>query len=591
MGDLNNILNIIARKKVNLGTFTFAADENGVSVTAPLVLTKDQIIAKYMQMQDPTLSETFTKTMLWTSEIQDAVTNSLSSQEKAWAEHLLETYQGYYDRINEVYKRHFGVNLPRNPFYSPIRRDFTTDKHESLLAYQDYARYASASNGSLIARTNNLQSLKFNGALETIINHVVQMEHFIAWADTMSDLRGVFGNKETRKNIKKYHGEDVLHHLDGYINDMARAGVDQSKITRAADTIRRNFTVYAIEKPNVLLKQIPSVLLYMTEMSVKDFGTGTFDFWRHPIKNYNTIKENSPALKERFSRGGERDLNFANQKKGVAKLTNKANIRDWFTWHVKLGDRFAVMQGAWAVFKSVKKEKGVTDAQAWAKVERITERTQPSFTIESLSPIQKNHSIVKLLTMFMNQRNKFFRIIADSARNYQYNRGSRPKNAMNIVQAWVIAPVMFQFFADGLRFEPEHVARAAILGGVNNLLIFGELLNSAYGWLTGEHDWDWEATPVFQTADDIMRALQKVNKMATNNVSFWDEFKMEDFTKFIEYTAKAAGAATGYPTQWPYMVHGAIKDRDIMRLIYSEYTLEQGKNIPKSAPETDQYAT
>ena len=78
---------------------------------------------------------------------------------------------------------------------------------------QDNYRYAGVTNNSLKARTKNRIPLRFNGATQVWVRHVIQMEHFKAFAQSMKEARMVFGNKDVRTAIRQYHGNDVLKHL------------------------------------------------------------------------------------------------------------------------------------------------------------------------------------------------------------------------------------------------------------------------------------------------------------------------------------------------------------------------------------------
>jgi len=275
--DINQVLNSL-EEETNLGVFELTEEykTNHPKATAvTLKMTRNQMIAKYMQMQDPTLSDTFTTGMGWSQDIKDAVVNNLTVEEKKLADALFEFYEDYYTATNEIYQELFNVDMPHNPVYSPIRRDFEADIVENVLTLRDASQFASVLNGSLKARQRNIRPLRFNGALDILSNHIQQMEHFKAWATTMRDMRRVFGNKETRQAIEQYHGRGVLRLIDTFLNQMARGGIETATTNRAADFLRRNFTksILAI-KPVIMLKQIPSLFGYTSEMNVLSSSVG-----------------------------------------------------------------------------------------------------------------------------------------------------------------------------------------------------------------------------------------------------------------------------------------------------------------------------
>ncbi|KKM99589.1 hypothetical protein LCGC14_1146400, partial [marine sediment metagenome] len=580
--DINQVLNALD-EEVNLGIFELTAEykvNHPTATTITLKMTRNQMIAKYMQMQDPTLNDTFITGMGWSQEVRDAVANNLTPEEKKLAAALFGFYEDYYSATNEIYQELFNVDMPHNPNYSPIRRDFETDIIENVLTMQDASQYASVLNGSLKARTRNIRPLRFNSALDILSNHIQQMEHFKAWATTMRDMRRVFGNKGIRLAIEQYHGQGVRKLIDTFLNQMARGGIETAATNRAADFLRRNFTksILAI-KPVILLKQIPSLFGYISEMNTVDFFTGIADYWSSPVSNFKFLFNNSQMFKARMEQGFERDIRAALQKHGSKQLSGRGKITDWFLLQIRLGDTFAVTQGMWAKYKAGLKE-GLSQEAAIQAAEDTTGRTQPSFGIDTLSAIQNGGSWLKLMTMFQNQPNKYFRMTGDNLRNFKYGRGSRAKAASTILLAWTILPMMFQFIADAFQWKPERQARAGILGPLNFILIGGQLVQSMWGWLT-DQPFDYQISPVAQTGRDLQMIFLKARKLVEQGLDPYKDLSGDDLASMIEFLAKAVGQVLGLPT--PYFVqlskllrHKFAEGEDIQikDFLFSEWALQ-----------------
>ena len=571
---MNQLLNRMASVKVDLGMFT---NLDGVEVH--LQLTKDQIMKKYMELQDPTLAGTFYEGMRWTSFMEKAINDNLTAQEKAWAGYQMQFYQDYYASINKIYSEIYGVNLPHNNFYSPISRDLEAEIPENVLTYRDLSHFASVLNGSLKSRVRNKVPLKFNGSTEVLINHVQQMEHFKAWATTMRDLRRVFGSVEVRTAIRQYHGMPILKKIDQYLNDLARNGIEKAKINHVADFLRKNFTLSILGiKPAIALKQTPSVLVYSTEMPIADFVVGIADFWTNPVGHHRFLMKESAFYRERFGKefAMERDMKFAAKQHGANLLSGKSSVRSYFMTLIRMGDKFAITQGMWAKYKSALKQgKGkVSQAEAIAEAEQVSQRTQPTSRMESLSSWQNGGSWMKLLTMFQNQPNKYFRIMADNARNFKYGRGNRAKAASNIFLVWVVMPALFQFIADAFQFKKEHQIKAWVLGPINWLLIIGGIAQSAYGWITNE-PFDYQASPVLQTFEEIRKTFLKAKQMVEDGQDPYQDISMDDLIAAVEYFAKAAGQLTGLPTPYLVQAEKAIRAGEPWELIFSRWSLQK----------------
>lgn len=565
----NAQLGKISDEVVDIGTFT-----NTEGRQHQLKMTKGQTISAYHAMQDPTLDATLREGNLWTDEMMEAVTNSLSTQEKAWADWMLGFYQRYWQSINEVYSQAFHVNLGRNVHYSPISREAELKTPEPMLLLQENQRYATTTNGSLKARVPSTTPLRFHDANKVLMNHIIQMEHFKAWTDVIRQWRSVFMNPEIRQAIRQVHGQALLNHIDNYIEDLARGGIDKAKVSRVLDGLRRNFTIAVLGiKPAIAIKQLPSALAYSTQIPVGDFYTGVANFWLNPLKNYKTLIENSPSLRTRFGGAMERDIALAMNKGVAAQISRKGTWPQKFMLPIRMMDKFAVVQGSWAVYRSEIK-KGATQEQAILKAEIVTQRTQPSFNIESLSPLQNGQAWWKLATMFQNQPNKYWRIYYTNAEALITGNGGRAKAGYNLFLAWVVLPAMFQFMADAFQWKEKHQLRAALLGPLNFLLAAGGIVQSMTGWMTGE-TFNWGASPAFTTVDEFLKAISKGGQLYGDWQDAYENVDMDDIWKLLEHLGKAGGQLTGLPTPWLIQAERGIRAGAPEELIFSRWSLEK----------------
>jgi len=571
--EFNIRLNRLQTVKELVGVFT---DLDGK--TAKLEFTADEKMKRYMELKDPTLTDTFTNTMRYTQEMKDAFVESLTKDEKAAADWMMDFYRKYYEGVNKVYRGLFGVDLPLNTFYSPISRDGDLDINEVELLQRDAKEYASTRNGSLMLRTNSVGEIHVTGAFASLARHVKRMEHFKALGQQISDMRKVFGNADVKSAIRQYHGQDAIGVIDDYINKLARGGIAKVQISEALDTLRKHFTYSILGlKPAVAVKQIGSVLAYLSEMPTGDFFEGVADFWKDPVKNYRFMLDNSPYMKDRILHGHERDVFLSMQNKNLTKqMLDSTNFATKLLILIRLGDRFATVQGTWAGYKSVKKENPkLSDEEAFERAAESTERTQPSRTIESLSPFQTAGSWQKLATMFQNQPNKYFRMIANNIRNFKYGRGSRTKAAANVFLAWVILPVLFQLMADAFRWVPEHQLKAVALGPINDLLVIGQLSESIYGWTQGE-TYGYSPSAAFSSIDDLRWAITKAVKISDPT----KEHTVEDVIKMVEYFAKFTGKMTGMPTPYGVQVARGVREKDWRQAIFSKWSMGTSGTTP-----------
>ena len=474
-----------------------------------LELTKGQLMKKYQEMLDPTLDKTFEEGMNWGYDARSAVVDSLTDKEKAWAEYQMNHYQKYWDSINQVYKEKYGVDLGHNPYYSPIRRDIEAEIPEDLLVYEDLQNYASVLNGSLKARVASRKPLKFTDANEVFVNHIQQMEHFKAWANTMTDLRSTFGSKQVRDAIIQYHGKDILGQVDTLIDRFAKAGVDRQHTVHALDILRANFSRSILGlKPNIALQQVTTLPMFLSEMSVKDLTLGIADFYKNPIANYRKAIK-SGYLNTRYTQGMERDIAAAKSMNLYRRaFSGQGSVKDWTYALMESGDKAGVVPGWWAKYKAGLKE-GLSDVDAMREAGMAVDRTQNTSAIDTLSTLQSGGSFWKAMTMFQNQPNKYFQIIANNMRDIRYGRGNPVKAAVSVALAWAVMPAIFQFVSDGFQFKKDRQARAVLLGPINDLLVIGQIAQNLGDKIAGE-PFDYQPSPATSVINDTGNLISKI---------------------------------------------------------------------------------
>ena len=385
--EFNHFLSRFIKEKITLGTF--ATTENKMVV---LSLTKDQIVEKYLQLQDPTLAETFSIGMKWTDEMIGAVKDSMTAEDIKFADWMLSFYREYGQTIKPHYEAKYHQPWPENPYYSPLNRDLEGGVYEHILMLKDNFRYAGVTNNSLKARKKNQVPLRFNGATQVLVNHILQMEHFKAFAQPMKQARMVFRNKDVRTAIRQYHGRDILGHLDRHLDQIARDGLDKALINRSMDILRGHFTLAALGlKSIVAIKQGGSLPAYLTyeEMPVGDFFEGVANFWENPIAHYKEMRDASGYFTDRWGRGHERDIRYVMQKGLTARLSNPKNWRDLLMLGIRGVDTVTTTAGSWAVYRSMQKQ-GQSKENAILHAEIATKRSQPSFGLEDMAALRKH---------------------------------------------------------------------------------------------------------------------------------------------------------------------------------------------------------
>lgn len=568
-------------KEESLGTF-----KNGFGQEVEITFTKAEARKRWLEMQDESLQDTLTDGMGYTQEIRSAIEGFLTEQDKAFARAQLSFYQEYYSGVNEVYSDIYGVALPQNDTYSPIRREGIDRELSDGFGefFQEIATRSTITSGSLKSRVKNIKPLAKRADVAVLEEHVAEMEHFKAWALKMRDLNAVFGDATFRTAVIREYGQEMLAMVDNFTKDFTRGGSELASRLGILDKLRGNYTrgVLAI-KPSIGIKQLTSFIAYADAIPVKDFSVGVADFWTNPVKHTRILMQ-SEMLRNRGEHM-ERDVKTAVNSDAYASFRKSKSFLNTLMMNIQIGDQGAIITGGWSVYKYWLPKVG--HEKALLKFEQVTSITQQSGDLSKQSYWQRGGSYAKLFTMFKSSPNQYFRKELGAIRGIVTGRGSKVQHAKTIVIFHFLLPMFFQWVSDWFQWDPEEQKRAAILGSFNGIFIFGDLLDSLIRTSLGLRVFDNEIA-IYSIGDDISKAIKLIGD---------DDITTEDVFKAIRGMAGATGSITGVPLKQPVdatLGIGRILNGDYERGIstflgWSPYTIEErtsnsgspSVNIPK----------
>ena len=158
--------------------------------------------------------------------------------------------------------------------------------------------------------------------------------------------------------------------------------------------------------------------------------------------------------------------------------------------------------GGWAVYKYHRKQ-GKSHEFAIREFERITAKTQQSADIDQLSDFQKGNALARTFTMFLSAPNAYYRAELRAIRQFKRGEISNKEFGKKIAIYHFLIPSLFQFVANGFRFDEEDQLIAAISGSLNGFLILGEVITNAVRVAMGER--------AFQKDLQFMQAFQELS--------------------------------------------------------------------------------
>jgi len=548
--------------ELDLGTF-----ENADGIPVELKMSKSEARKRWMELLDPTLHEVFfarraeNGTMGWTDEMAEAIDAVLTEDDKAFAQAQLDWYQQYYDRINEVYSDLYGVNLPHNDVYTPISREGVAKDEDTFSEFLKDApfRGSAATAGSLKSRVRNMNSITQQSDTAVLQRHIMEMEHFKAWARRVRDLNAVFGAEEVRRAIRENYGHNMVKELDSHIQDFARGKMDESQNFNLLDKWRVNYTksVLAV-KVSLFVKQLTSVFAFADTIPVTAWGSGFAEGLAQGDKTIRQLFKASTFLQERWTMGSiERDIKAARQTDEYHKMVLKPSFRNRLMFLVRAGDMAAIIYGGYPVYKyhlEQLKKQGAKDPEkkAIAIFEAQAQETQQSSDLSKMSRFQKGSSLYKLFTMFKTTPLQYLRKEISALRNLAASRIGVKQFAKTLMIYHFVLPMVFQWVSDLFPWGDEDeegvaglpirrsIARAAILGNLNGAFIFGDMLAWLIDQTLGLYNPDIVDLPPKQIADDLVKGIREIDP---------DDLTSEDVFGAVRALAGAAGGAAGLPAK------------------------------------------
>lgn len=540
----------------SLGVFK---DSDGKMVE--LKMTKSEARKRWMELQDPSLRESFYTGMNYTQEIENAIDSFLNDSDKKFAQAQLDFYKEYYKTVNEVYKEIYGIELPFNEFYSPIRRiDMSRDSLNGFGEFlQEIVLRRSISSPSLISRVKNIKTITLQSDVKVLQQHVAEMEHFKAWVKKVKDLKDVFGSPEVRTAIAENYGKKMVAVVDEFLNKFAIGGKDVAQKIGWLDAARVRFVRSVLSlTPAQGIKQLVGMFNFADHVPIADFATGVIDFWSHPVKNTKTLMQ-SEWLKARGD-NLDRDIKAAINSDAYVFFRKKPSFLNTLMINQVLGDRGSIVMGGWPVYRYYKNKflkQGMSQGQAHVKAlkefEKAGKISQPSGDTAELSQMQQGGSMGKLLTMLQSGTNQAFRRELSAIRALATGRGSKIQNLKTIAIYHFLVPMLWQFFADGFEWDDDNQERAAVLGTLNGIFMVGSAFENLIQYAVSEGEQDFELTMPVLTP--FTQDLPKIIKL------LWDDdITNEDWLTALDGFVNATGKATGLPLKQAYNMGTGAKD-------------------------------
>jgi hypothetical protein len=360
--------------------------------------------------------------------------------------------------------------------------------------------------------------------MDIFMSHMLQSNHYVAWAEPIRQMRSTFNNADVRQTVKDYSSKEVLGLIDERIQWMADGGNRQAKRIKFLDNMRLHHTFGSLAYDlGITIKQLTSLPAYAFDMGLPAWIKYQAKFFEHPIKHAKEMIK-TDYVQTRFKNGYTRDVAEGLRLEGGNTL--EAYILKGFQTGMmfgKVGDIVPVIAGGWAAKQHAYDkaradglDKKQAEAESIIAFEMATDRSQQAVNQKDLSSFSGGGSIAKLFTMYKTSPRQYYANSYETLRDAFSGRKGAKKEALNkLVIAHIILPNLFQFVSDAWRMigdedkelEGSDYLRAMLLGPLNGLFVAGEALSPLAAIATGSKRYDTRL-PIYGSITAVSRAIE-----------------------------------------------------------------------------------
>lgn len=541
------------------------------------------------------------------------VGRALPQEYKDAVDRLIDYYDNsVYPRMNDVFKKVYNIDMPKEIRYFPIMR-LDRKSAENSLMIDLMQRYSSAQpavvqKGMTKKRVKSAVAFRDLDFFGTVFFHAKQAEHYIAYEESINSVRRFMRNPVVEKAMKDKN-EEAYATLNRWLKDVAANKIPNTNtrlLDRWADYARKNYAVFALGlNPRVWMKQfssLPISFAFTNPLSVmNNVAQITCQKIQHPTKLPELVRfaqELSPMMAER-TKNNERDIEELVKNKDFEKFWGVgAKVEKLQELAMKFIQDFDMLVAAsmWkARFDEVLTKSGSQEAAVKA-ADTLVRRTQSIGGIMNLPESFRQKGLRAAYTMFLNQVNQqanLLYMISKASGVKGIPRDKKLKVSLAALSAMMAGSVLIYlidnaFSLKRVKDDPEGLAKEIIMGaGIGSFVITNVVvdrglieLGNAVKRSTGRKPmpvWDLNFDPT------VFESFRTVADIATQSTKIPEDLKYKDYDAFRKHglkatqlAAEAATAVSGLPFSFPLRsAKGVtrIKDEGLAALLYPKSRL------------------
>lgn len=439
---------------------------------------------------------------------QQAAVAKLKPETRAIMAWVGRQYEADYNRINSVYSREKGVDLPRVAGYAGMRLSERGSELQQMSVDGNLVEGGLSSGFTKTRVRKPAGPPRVENILAQYLRHAHQVEHYRAWARPMREMRQRLGHRETMMAIEARRGRRARGQVNDWLNIFDQGGVRQAGTQSAVGAWLRRMLSTQSEAAlafnlGTRLKQMPAAVQALADLRFGQFmrsaarvATGTaaaspLDMLQNRAMDTrrDDWRSNATALQIQLQREGRR-----------GKARNA--YRQALFWAF---DNLAAIDAAFTSFgAAVAYDAAYREARALPEAERREAATRRAAQVVSRTA-QPNRAGTK--SLWENQANVYARllfrfqsanrqVLANEIYALKHWKKDPERAARILILSHIIIPAMVQTLANVLKhaftdkeaeeiWEIEDYLLAFAMGPISGLILFGPIIEGVMAKFKG----------------------------------------------------------------------------------------------------------
>lgn len=480
--------------------------------------------------------------------------SKLDQRDRLAARVLQEAAQEQYQKINEVFVRTRGYDLPRAEHYFPSQTERVESELDFLATASEISR-----NPSFIKRRidSAYVQMRPENPFAILFRHFSRAAAYVHKSEKINQLRRVLRSPAVKPAIVENFGQDTYKVMLELLDNSAVGSKSKYSYSaaQAMNWLTNNYVKSAIAaKPTIVLKQLIAVINYSEDMPAKEWARGFVRGLKTPEKTLRFMMSGDPYLKVRLESGGQNEAlaRAVADAKNPSKLDGLSSFTDILTATTRYGDLGAVAFGGYPYVRYLMAQ-GKTKKEAFDLFRQATLRGQQANVKSSLSRLQAQDMnwFTRALFAFRNTPSQYVRKIADAAVQYQRGEISKAQLAKTLaiyglLNSWLYSmSTSLGLLKFALGEGGDDLAEEIFLSPMVQffgLMPFVDEIASQTSAQLMSLAWQGKLTRLRAPAMPLLEDLYgSVNHLLKKEVSFTD---------WVDFTVDLAQPVTGLPTRY-----------------------------------------